>query len=219
MNSLPPHLMTGPGVRRTQDGRRMVRGQDFCSAVLGQEFTALPRNSELTAQQSLRGRRSQADDQPRSHNRNLGIQPRTTGADLPGTRLGVKTPLSPRSPLEMLHHVGHVRGVPLDPDGLEPQEPSGGPHERPSLNVFAIAGSLAHQHQGCPGRPLAKHRLSCVAEQVASLALRGASRRVRRLRVWGTNSRAEGACIGVARSTRRCKSDARDRRSTASGAK
>ena len=96
------------------------------------ELAPMRRHLELTAEQRLRRRSPQADDHARLDHLDLGGQPRPAGGDLTGVGLFVDSPLSPRDPLEVLHHVGDVRIAAIDLGLGERaiEQLAGGAHER-----------------------------------------------------------------------------------------
>src|SRR5262249_2264862 len=95
------------------------------------------------------------------------------GADLRLVRLAVDAPLPRASlPLEVLHHVGDVGPRAIDARRLEGlvEELPCRTDEGVALDVLAVSGLLADEHQLCAGWALAEHRLGGPGEQVTSLA-------------------------------------------------
>src|SRR5437764_11745117 len=89
--------------------------------------------------------------------------------------------LAAGTPFEVLDHVGEIDAVAVDPGLRERavQELPGRPHERPALEVLAVAGLLSDQHHLRRRRSLAEDRLRPGAPQVArATARRGAAKRL-----------------------------------------
>ena len=78
------------------------------------ERPAMRGHLERSAEQRLRGGRTETDDRLRPHERNLSIQPWTAGRNLRRARLLVDAALASRLPLEVLHDVGDVDIVASD---------------------------------------------------------------------------------------------------------
>src|SRR5438128_11345535 len=78
------------------------------------ELPATSRNSELRADERLRGGRSKTDDHARFHDGQLRFEPRATGLNLVRSRRLVNAPFAPRLPLEMLHDVRDVHATPIE---------------------------------------------------------------------------------------------------------
>ncbi len=68
------------GARRIDDGCTVAVTSGASGDV--DERAALLRHLEVPAQQRLRGGRAETDQHPRLHQRDLGLEPRTAGADL-----------------------------------------------------------------------------------------------------------------------------------------
>ncbi len=107
--------------------------------------------------------------------RELGLEPGTAGGDLAPVRLRVDPALAARCPLEVLDHVRHVGGAPVDSSILERliEQSAGGADERLSLTVLAVSRLLPDQHQPCGGSPGAEHGLRSRPPQLACGAARG----------------------------------------------
>jgi hypothetical protein len=73
----------------------------------------------------------------------------------------VQATFAARLPLEVLHHVGDVDLLAIDPRLLQRvvEELAGRSHEGMPLLVLLIAGLLADEHDLAPRRALAKHGL------------------------------------------------------------
>src|SRR6476619_2297512 len=78
------------------------------------ELASLLRDLERLSEQRLSRRRSEAHNHMRPHECNLGLQPRTTRADLCRVGLRVYATLPPRLPLEVFDDVGDVDGLSID---------------------------------------------------------------------------------------------------------
>ncbi len=74
----------------------------------------------------------------------------------------------------MLHRVGDVNGVALDPRGFERliEHSAGRAHEGFAGNVLLITGLLADEHNLRRLAAIAEHGLCCVLPQVARPAMR-----------------------------------------------
>src|SRR6201999_445835 len=85
----------------------------------------------------------------------------------------VEATLAPRAPLEVLDRVRQVGVVDLDPGADEgfAQEAAGGTDEGLALDVLAVAGGLADQHQPRLRRALAEDGLGRVAVEIAAMAV------------------------------------------------
>src|SRR5262249_5808222 len=112
------------------------------------ELAALLGDAEALAQERLRRRRAQANQDDRCDDAELGVEPQSTGVDLHRVRLLVDAPLPPRLPLEVLDDVGHVHEPPVDA-GLQArrvEELAGGADERSPDEIFVVPGLLADHH-------------------------------------------------------------------------
>lgn len=78
----------------------------------------------------------------------------------------------------MLNRIGDVDFVALDPGLIEAaiQKPARRPNKRATVNIFTVAGLLAHHHErrctaGAPGCvfPFAKDGLSCSTIEIAAM--------------------------------------------------
>src|SRR4029078_6077448 len=83
------------------------------------ERPALFRDFEALAEQRLRGGGAEAHEDPRLDQRDLGFEPWPACRNLRSVRLRVDAPLAARLPLEVLHHVGDIDELPVDPGLLE----------------------------------------------------------------------------------------------------
>ena len=138
------------------EGRRDERAAAFCHA------------KRLAEERLCRGR-PETDEDLRPQNGELRIEPGTTGRDLGGVRLLVDALLSAGLPLEMLDGIGDVRDFPVDAGFLERlvEELSGGSDERASLQIFAVAGLLADEHEPRRAPTFAEDGLRAAPPQVA----------------------------------------------------
>src|SRR5262249_18811173 len=116
--------------------------------------------------------RAEADDDPRLHERDLGLKPPVARVDLHGVRLRVDPSLAARLPLEVLHDVRDVDLVTRDLGFLEcpiehaPRRPD----ERVAELVLLITGLLSDEEQRSSDRSLAEDRLRGTLVQVTRVA-------------------------------------------------
>src|SRR5262245_42546676 len=162
-------------IRRSQQRRWMHRRQYDRSERRLDEFTAVLSHTEGGTEKRLRGSRTEADYRLRLHDRQLDVQPRTAGSDVLGPRLLVNAPLAARLPVEMLHDVGHIDLLPIDPRGVERagEQLAGRADKRPADSILLIAGLLTDEHESGLPRPFAEDRLRAALPQFARLAARG----------------------------------------------
>src|SRR6185295_13522340 len=150
----------------------MHRGQHGRRERRRHELAALDRHLELSAEQGLRGRRPQAHERFRLHNRQLVVYPRTAGVDLALTRLLVDAAFPARFPLEVLDDIRDVDGLPIDAGFFERtvEKLPCRTDERMTPEVFVIARLFADQHERRALRAFAEDRLRGVAPEVAVAA-------------------------------------------------
>ena len=102
------------------------------------------------------------------------VEPGLAGVDLEALRRLVDAATAALLELEVLDDVGQVCVRARDAGRLEPaiELASCGPHERMPLEVLAVAGLLAHEHQPRARRPLTEHGLRGRLPQVTAAAVR-----------------------------------------------
>ena len=102
-------------------------------------------------------------------------KPRPARGHLGGARRLVDAALAAQHEAEVLDRVGDVDPLAVDADlgQRAVQHLARRPHERRALEVFLIAGLLAHQHDAGVGGTAAEHHLGGVAVQLAALAAGG----------------------------------------------
>ena len=138
------------GPSRPSAGRRAV-----------EHPAALPRHAERGAEQGRRRDGAHDDDHPRLYDLEFRRQPRAARDDLPAGRPLVDPALAPLLPLEVLHGIGDVGAVAVDPRPGEAvvEHPAGGADERVPGTVLTITGGLADQEQLRPDPTLTEDRL------------------------------------------------------------
>jgi hypothetical protein len=115
-----------------------------------QDLATLLGDPEVLTDDRLGSRRAEADEQVRSDDLQLEIEPRTAGSDLRGVRTLMEAPLAARPPLEVLHDVANEDALPVDPGLGEGriQQTAGRSDERSTGEILAIAGLLAASIKG-----------------------------------------------------------------------
>ena len=151
------------------DGRHHVgceRRRDQLPALLG--------HLEGRRDERLRRGRSEAHHDLWFEDPDLRVEPEPARRDLAPVRLFVQTSLAGRAPLEVLHRVGQVHGVAVDPRGRERliEHAPGGADERLAGDVLLVTRLLADEDDLRGPTALAEHRLSGVFPEVARLAMR-----------------------------------------------
>src|SRR4051794_17763740 len=92
-----------PGI--PQDRRRMNRGDNAFGEIGGKPLVAHLGDAEIAAEQALRGSRSEADDDRRPEQLDLGPEPGQARIDLAGPRLFVNSAFAALFELEMFDRV------------------------------------------------------------------------------------------------------------------
>src|SRR5512144_361143 len=117
-----------------------------------QELAVILHHAGLRADHGLYRRRAESDHHLRVDEGELGLEPGRACLELLCARGLVDAPLALRLPLEVLDDVGDVGVAALDFGLLQRlvQDPPGWADERMALDVLAVAGLLADQHQPCP---------------------------------------------------------------------
>jgi hypothetical protein len=140
-----------------------------------EEPSALLCDAKVLAQQGLGRRRAQAHDRRWLNDEDLGLQPRSAGFDLAGTRLFMQPAFSAWLPAKVLHDIGNVHVVAFETrfDKGVVQKPARGANEGLARNVFLITRRLTDKHDGRPPWPFAKHGLCGVLVQIAPPAMLG----------------------------------------------
>ena len=138
------------------------------------DLASLPGDAEIAAEQSLGGGGAQAHDQLGLDALDLRFQPGEASGDLARTGLGMQPPFAARCPFEMLDDIGDIGCFSIDSNVGQGfiEQPPGRADERAALEIFLIAGCLAHKHQPSIDRPFTEHRLGGLAKQLATLAIR-----------------------------------------------
>src|SRR5205814_7054372 len=123
-------------------------------------------------------------DDARLHERDLRLEPGAAGGDLRAIRLGVNAELSPRLPLEVLDHIGHVDDRTIDARLHERpiEQLASWTHERMACEIFCVARLLAHHHDLGAAGSFAEDRLRAALIKVAGLT--PARRVANRLEAW-----------------------------------
>jgi hypothetical protein len=137
------------GVRRAENRRRMDRGKDESRERRRDELAAARGDPELTPEERLRGRRTEADDRTRLHERDFRVEPRAARADFVRVRFLVNAPLAARLPFEMLDDVRDVDAPAVDAgfDERAVEEFPGRAHEWMPAQILFVPRLLADQHQ------------------------------------------------------------------------
>ncbi len=150
----------------------MKSGEDVGRKRALDELSAADRHLEVLADHGARGGRPHGDDDLRLDGLDLALEPLVAGVDLALRRGLVQAALSTQLPLEVLHRVGDIELLPVDPGRLERpvEEAAGGPDEGQALLVLLVARLLADQHDSCVGVAGAEHRLGGIGPERAVLA-------------------------------------------------
>src|SRR5438874_4254632 len=138
------------------------------------QLPALLGHFESRGDERLSGGSTEADNDLRLQDPDLGVEPQPAGGDLAPIRLFVQAPLPRRAPLEVLHRVRDVDRVTVDSRGVEGfvQDAPRRPDERLAGDVLFVARLLADEDDLGGPAALAKYRLRRALPQVASLAMR-----------------------------------------------
>jgi hypothetical protein len=138
------------------------RGQHRNAERRGEHLTAALCHFECRAHHRLGGGGAEKNYQPRADHFDLGFEPGAAGAHVHLARLAVEPALAPPLEAEMLDHVREVDLRARNACRLEGfvQDAAGRPDERPALDVLAVTGLLADQHQARALAALSKHGLS-----------------------------------------------------------
>jgi hypothetical protein len=120
----------------------------------------------------LRGRSAEADDDARTHETDLGVQPVDACRNLPQRGLLVDAALAARLPREVLHGVGHEHAAAIDPGFRQRavEQLACGADERMSRDVLLVAGLLADEKDARALVAFPGHGLRRVLPQVAGAA-------------------------------------------------
>ena len=156
-----------------QDGGRMRRQRDELGEVGVDRPAPVAPDPDVRAEQRLRGGGAEADQRLRLDDLDLGLEPREAGRHLPAIGLLVDPALAPELVAEMLDRVRDVDVLAGDAGPLEAlvEHFARGADERMSLDVLAVAGLLADQHQAGACGALAHDRLGGAFPQVAGAAV------------------------------------------------
>src|SRR6185369_10145212 len=126
----------------------MNRRRHERSEVRLHEPSAIDAHAEFRTDERLRCGGTEADDDARFDDADLGVEPGTAGGDLRAVRLFVNPALAAWLPLEVLHDVRDVDLRTIDAcfvQGLV-EKSTRRPHERPSFEVLRVARLFANEH-------------------------------------------------------------------------
>src|SRR5438874_3741148 len=139
------------------------------------ERRALRAHTEFGAEDRLRSRGSETDDDARLDDIDFRLEPRPARSDLRGVWFLVDALFSSWLPLEVLHHIGHVDRRAIDARLIEGaiEQAARRPDEWPALQVFGIARLFADKHHRRGLLPFAEDRLCACLPEVAGLAAGG----------------------------------------------
>ena len=115
---------------------------------MGREFPVLLGEPISRTQQRLCRRCTQAHDDSRLDQRNLGLEPRTARVNLPRVRFLMDPAFAPFLEFEMLDDVGDIYGGSVDA-GLGQgaiEQFASRTHKGNTLKVFVIAGLFANEY-------------------------------------------------------------------------
>jgi hypothetical protein len=125
----------------------------------------------------LRGSSTQTDDNEWLNDGDFRLEPRPACRDLGVVRFLVDTTLSlfPALPLEVLHYIRDVDLLALNARVIERsiKELSSGTYEGTPLDVFAVAGLFADEHDLSRSRPFAEDGLRANFPEMTRAAASG----------------------------------------------
>src|SRR4029078_577446 len=130
----------------------------------------------------------------------LAVEPAQARVDLGRIRALVQAPLAAELELEVLDDFRAVKRGAVDADLVERlvEEPPGRPDERQALDILAIAGLLADQHDRSVIGARAEHGLRrWLPERTGSAAPRGAAERLDALGVRSRCALGDPGCHGL----------------------
>ena len=154
------------------------------------------------AEQRLRGRRAERDDQVGLDQRELLVEPPAAGLDLAGIRLRVDAALAARLELEMLDRIGDVDLLPVDAGLVEIASktlPAGPTNGLPARSSWSPGCSPTNIDPGVFGS-FAEHGLRRVAPQRAAAASPSRPRAIRQ----SSLASSSDASLAVAASANAC---------------
>ena len=125
---------------------------------------AIPLHPRGGPKDGLRRGATEEDEETRLNAAKLGEKPRLAGGHFTRSRFLMQTPFAAGDVLEVLHRIGDIDGAAIDARVIERavEKLSRRADERMALNVFAIAGLLADDHDGRMRRTFAENRLGGV---------------------------------------------------------
>ena len=167
-------LLAPFAVGQAQQEARVDRDPAFATVGQRQRGAAHFRDGHHLADQRPRRGSTERDGQRRADQGALMVDPPAARLDLPGVGPGVDALLAALDKFEMLDRVGDIGSLPLDPglpERLVEQLP-GGADERPSGQIFLVAGLLADEQDERIERPFAEHGLRRAFVEVAARAAR-----------------------------------------------
>ena len=152
----------------------MDRRRDRFGEVRVQQLAPVLGHAELTAEQGLRRRRAEEDQNARLDRLQLGLEPGPAGGHLGPVRFLMNPSFASRLPLEVLDGVRRVGQGTVDLGDCERlvEELPCGPHERPTGTVLLVSGLLPDEHDLGRGCPLAEDGLGSELPEAAALAAR-----------------------------------------------
>src|SRR5579859_7530408 len=181
------------GVIRCPQDRGWVNRRDRRHADGSRHhFAAVLGHPERRAEERLRCGGSHQDDEPRPDRIYLGLEPRPARAHLLAVRLLVQPALAAAHPAEVLDRVGHVHARAFDAGFGEPlvQETARRADKRFALDVLAVTGLLADEHQRGLAGALPEDRLRRVLPEAAPATPFGRAAQAVEIVVCGTYSSA-----------------------------
>ena len=160
--------------RCTQHGRRMHRREHRRRPFRLDHLAPMLHDAEAGPEQRFCGGRAEADDDVGLDDRELSLEPWPARAHLGSVGRLVNPTFRARvlRPLEMLHRVGDVHVVPVDPGGVERavEQLAGRADERPTGAVLSVARLLADDHDPRARGALTEDRLRRELVQLAAAA-------------------------------------------------
>lgn len=127
------------------------------------------RHPEFPSQQCLCRSGAEANDDPRFHRPDLGLQPWEASPNFRSIGLGMDPPLAPWFPLEVFDGVGNVNFAAIDPRLRQrpvQQHPSG-TDEGLAGEILLIAGLLPDEHHPSLPGSRSEHRLRSRLVEIA----------------------------------------------------
>lgn len=157
-----------------------------CERRLHQPAAVL-RNAKIPSKQRLCGRCAEANDDFWPQCGDFRIEPGPARRDLRAIWLLVNATLAAWFPFEVLDYVGGVMPLAADAGFFQGsiQQFPGGSDKRTALQIFLIAGLLAHKHDFRMFRALTEYGLGARLPKVAGFAVsRAGAELLNRFRLW-----------------------------------